>query len=316
MPLDLLKRSEKGAPLSAVDYDATLTALENAVNHGGYVAATGTGAVERTAKARVNDLVTLKDFGAVGDGAANDRTALDNALSAHTHVFATRGEYAIATSYTIATGRTLFCMPGAALKPNSGQTITVNGRLLHFGTVNTGAGTITAGTGTMTDLTATGSGVTDPELLAIAGLTSVADRLPYFTGSGTASLATFTAFARTLIDDTTAAAARSTLGVAESALYANIPSPTASTYVLLRRPGFGLQVNNLITKTDAGTCTVSLQINSTAVTSLSAVAVTSAELLTSATGANTMVTTDRLQLAVSNVSGVGTLEITVQFVRT
>lgn len=316
MPLDLLKRSEKGAPLSAVDYDATLTALENAVNHGGYVAATGTGAVERTAKARVNDLVTLKDFGAVGDGAANDRTALDSALSAHTHVFATRGEYAIGTSYTIATGRTLFCMPGATLKPNSGQTITVNGRLLHFGTVNTGAGTITAGTGTMTDLTATGSGVTDPELLAIAGLTSAADRLPFFTGSGTASLATFTAFARTLIDDTTAAAARSTLGVAESALYANIPSPTASTYVLLRRPGFGLQINSLVTKTDAGTCTVSLQINSTAVTNLSAVAVTSAELLTSATGANTMVTTDRLQLAVSNVSGVGTLEITVQLVRT
>jgi hypothetical protein len=70
----------------------------------------------------------------------------------------------------------------------------------------------------------------DTDLTQIAALVSAADKLPYATGAGAWSLATFTAAGRALVDDADAAAQRTTLSVYSQAEIGNYDQDIVAVY--------------------------------------------------------------------------------------
>ena len=67
----------------------------------------GTGASTRTSHDKFSDLISVKDFGAEGDGLTDDTNAFINALSAADSVFVPEGEYLVTSSITLGERKTL-----------------------------------------------------------------------------------------------------------------------------------------------------------------------------------------------------------------
>ena len=74
---------------------------------GGGFTQSGTGAIQRTVENKLKDTVSVKDFGAVGDGTTNDTAAFVAALAASDSVFVPIGSYVISSTVTIAARKSL-----------------------------------------------------------------------------------------------------------------------------------------------------------------------------------------------------------------
>lgn len=68
----------------------------------------GTGAINRTVTGKAADVISIRDFGAVGDGIADDTSAIQNALAAHAAVFVPKGTYRVTNTIALSTGQTLW----------------------------------------------------------------------------------------------------------------------------------------------------------------------------------------------------------------
>jgi len=70
--------------------------------------APGAGAVRRPVREKLADSVSVKDFGAVGDGVTDDTVAIQAALTSAKAVYVPPGTYRIANTLTVGYGKSLF----------------------------------------------------------------------------------------------------------------------------------------------------------------------------------------------------------------
>ena len=96
----------------------------------------GTGAVARTVQDKSREIVSVKDFGAVGDGITDDTSAINTALAVGGNLYFPRGTYKVTGTLTISVTGTCLTGDGRGLTTISstatGHTILVNTGLSYI----------------------------------------------------------------------------------------------------------------------------------------------------------------------------------------
>ena len=90
-------------------------------------------------------------------------------------------------------------------------------------------------------------------------------------------------------------------------------APTVGTYTLLLSTIKGKTLNNIRVKTDSGTATFNLKINSTNITGVSFITATTSKTAYTATAANVMVVDDDLKIEITSVSNAVNLSLLLIF---
>jgi hypothetical protein len=129
--INLQDAENGGEPVTKRQLDAyATTSLASFNASAGTYTASGTGAVSRTMSAKLGEWVSPEDFGAVGDGTANDTTALTNALATGKRVLLTPGRTYLFNSNLSITTNYQWLMGGGVLKPSGNCGVVVTGGCL------------------------------------------------------------------------------------------------------------------------------------------------------------------------------------------
>jgi len=87
--------------------DPVALKLDSTISSKDYIIG-GNGAVSRELNSKLADYVSIKDFGAIGDGVADDTNAILSALASHDAIFVPEGRYRITATLRLKARQTLF----------------------------------------------------------------------------------------------------------------------------------------------------------------------------------------------------------------